>query len=180
MYAARTRNGFTPASRAELFRKIKPLEIKECPFANLPEKRAGRWGAGLTAAKMAECRWLNPQLVGQFEFVEWTQDRRLWHSRFVALREDTKAADVRREQQKRQDRLVALIPLSSPPMSPKERSRLQNGTSQFADASGPNPASHRSAHTARVRSATIDPPEEVCRGLYAFLYAMWLGHAGHP
>ena len=56
MYAARTRNGFTPASRAELFKKIKPLEIKECPFANLPKRKAGRWGAGLTAAKMAECR----------------------------------------------------------------------------------------------------------------------------
>ena len=55
MYAARTRNGFTPASRAELFKKIKPLEVKECPFANLPEKKAGRWGAGLTVAKMAEC-----------------------------------------------------------------------------------------------------------------------------
>jgi bifunctional non-homologous end joining protein LigD len=53
IYAARTRNGFTPVSREELFRKIKPLEIKECPFANLPEKKAGRWGAGLTAAKMA-------------------------------------------------------------------------------------------------------------------------------
>ena len=46
MYAARTRNGFTPASRAELFKKLKPLEIKECPFANLPEKKAGRWGRG--------------------------------------------------------------------------------------------------------------------------------------
>jgi hypothetical protein len=34
-----------PASRAELFKKLKPLEIKECPFANLPEKKAGRWGA---------------------------------------------------------------------------------------------------------------------------------------
>ena len=73
MYAARTRNGFTPASRAELFMMIKPLEMGECRFANLPEKKAGRWGAGLTAAKMAECRWLKPQLVGQFEFVEWTR-----------------------------------------------------------------------------------------------------------
>ena len=58
IYAARTRNGFTPATRVELFKKIKPLEVKECPFANLPEKKAGRWGAGLTAAKMSECRWL--------------------------------------------------------------------------------------------------------------------------
>ena len=58
IYSARTRNGFTPASRAELFKKIKALEIKECPFANLPEKKAGGWGEGQTAAKMVECRWL--------------------------------------------------------------------------------------------------------------------------
>jgi hypothetical protein len=58
----------------------------ECPFANLPEARAGRWGDGLTAPKMKECRWLNPVLVGQFEFVEWTPDKHLRHSRFVALR----------------------------------------------------------------------------------------------
>ena len=97
MYAARTRNGFTPASRAELFKKIKGLEIGDCPFANLPEKRAGRWGIGLTAAKMAECRWLKPELVAQFEFVEWTEDARLRHSRFMALRDDKKPRDVRRE-----------------------------------------------------------------------------------
>jgi DNA ligase D-like protein (predicted ligase) len=97
IYAARTRNGFTPASRAELFKKIKSLEIKECPFANLPEKKAGRWGAGLTAAKMAECIWVKPQLVGQFEYVEWTEDSHLRHSRFMALRDDKKPTDVRRE-----------------------------------------------------------------------------------
>jgi DNA ligase D-like protein (predicted ligase) len=97
IYAARTRNGFTPASRAELFRKLKPLEIKECPFANLPEKNAGRWGAGLTAEKMTECRWLKPQLVGQFEFVEWTDVSHLRHTKFIALRDDKKAKDVVRE-----------------------------------------------------------------------------------
>jgi DNA ligase D-like protein (predicted ligase) len=97
MYVARTRNGFTPASRVSLFNKLKPLATKDCPFANVPEKKAGRWGAGLTAAKMAECRWLKPVLVGQFEFVEWTPDNHLRHSRYVGLREDKKAKDVRRE-----------------------------------------------------------------------------------
>jgi bifunctional non-homologous end joining protein LigD len=97
MYAARTRNGFTPALRADLMKRLKLLETKECPFANLPEKSAGRWGAGLTAAKMVDCRWLKPVLVGQFEFVEWTQDAHLRHSRFMGLREDKKAKDVRRE-----------------------------------------------------------------------------------
>src|SRR5215469_6884380 len=40
-YVARTRNGFTPSSRQELFKRLKPLEIEECPFANLPEARSG-------------------------------------------------------------------------------------------------------------------------------------------
>jgi bifunctional non-homologous end joining protein LigD len=97
IYSARTRNGFTPATRNQLFKAFARLEIRECPFANLPEARSGRWGQGLTKAKMAECRWLKPVLVGQFEFVEWTPDNHLRHSRFVALREDKPARDVRRE-----------------------------------------------------------------------------------
>ena len=47
-YAARTRNGFTPALRAQLFRKFRGLETDVCPFANLPETKGGRWGEGLT------------------------------------------------------------------------------------------------------------------------------------
>jgi len=97
LYASRTRNGFTPALRAELFKRFKRLETADCPFTNLPEKHGGRWGQGLTAAKMTGCRWLKPALVGQFEFAEWTPDNHLRHSRFVALREDKKPHDVKRE-----------------------------------------------------------------------------------
>jgi bifunctional non-homologous end joining protein LigD len=97
MYVARTRNGFTPVLRAQLSRRFKGLEIGECPFANLPEARSGRWGQGLTQAKMAECQWLRPVLVGQFEFLEWTADDHLRHSRFVGLRDDKRAKDVGRE-----------------------------------------------------------------------------------
>ena len=97
LYVSRTRNGFTPRLREELLRRFSGLEISECPFANLPEAKSGRWGQGLTAAKMEECHWLKPVLVGQFEFVEWTSDNHLRHSRFVAVREDKKARDVVRE-----------------------------------------------------------------------------------
>jgi len=97
MYASRTRNGFTPALRQQLFRKFRGLEIPDCPFVNLPEAKSGRWGQGLTKEKMADCRWLKPVLVGQFEFVEWTADHHLRHTKFVALREDKPARDVRRE-----------------------------------------------------------------------------------
>ena len=97
LYAARTRNGFTPALRAQLFKKFRGLETHVCPFANLPEHKGGRWGVGLTAKKMEECRWLKPVLVGQFEFLEWTADDHLRHTRFVALREDKDARQVTRE-----------------------------------------------------------------------------------
>jgi ATP-dependent DNA ligase len=42
LYASRTRNGFTPSVRLEPLKKMKPLKNRECPFANLPEKNAGR------------------------------------------------------------------------------------------------------------------------------------------
>jgi ATP-dependent DNA ligase len=97
MYAGRTRNGFTPSNRDQLFRGFRDLGVDECPFANLPEARGGRWGEGLTAGKMKECRWLKPALVGQFEFVEWTPDGHLRHARFMGLREGQEPRDVARE-----------------------------------------------------------------------------------
>ena len=97
IYAARTRNGFTPMVREQLFKKFLGLEIKECPFANLPEAKSGRWGQGLTKAKMVDCRWLKPVLVAQIEFLEWSGENHLRHSKFIALREDKAARDVRRE-----------------------------------------------------------------------------------
>jgi ATP-dependent DNA ligase len=97
VYVARTRSGFTPASRDDLYKRFRGLETAKCPFVNLPEERTGRWGVGLTAERMTECRWLKPVLVGQFEFVEWTPDGHLRHSRFIALREDKNARHVRRD-----------------------------------------------------------------------------------
>ena len=97
VYAARTRNGFTPATRVQLMKRFKGLESDVCPFANLPEQKSGRWGAGLTAAKMRDCRWLRPVLVAHIDFLEWTGENHLRHTKFVGLRDDRSALDVRRE-----------------------------------------------------------------------------------
>jgi hypothetical protein len=56
IYAARTRNGFTPGSRVALFKKFAGLESPNCPFVNFSEATSGRWGQGLTKAKMADRR----------------------------------------------------------------------------------------------------------------------------
>ena len=51
-------------------------------------------GSGPDAAKMADCRWLKPVLVAQIEFLEWTGDNHLRHTKFVALRDDKPAREV--------------------------------------------------------------------------------------
>jgi ATP-dependent DNA ligase len=97
IYVARVRAGFVPALRVKVFERFHKLEIKTCPFSNLPQRDKGRWGQGLTADKMAECRWLKPQLVAQIEYADWTDVNHLRHLKFVALRDDKPAKDVKRE-----------------------------------------------------------------------------------
>ena len=97
IYAARVRAGLVPASRRELYGLLKPHSVKRCPFANLPEATSGRWGKGLTAAKMKECIWVRPRLVANFEFLEWTDTNHVRHIKFVALRSDKDPLTVVRE-----------------------------------------------------------------------------------
>ncbi|KAA6459577.1 hypothetical protein DYQ86_15770 [Acidobacteria bacterium AB60] len=97
IYAARIRAGLVPASRRELYEKLKPLVVQTCPFVNLPEATPGRWGQGLTSAKMKECFWVKPKLVANFEFLEWTDSNHVRHIKFVGLRSDKDPLTVIRE-----------------------------------------------------------------------------------
>ena len=86
-----------PATRRELQTRLKPLIIEECPFKNLPELKSGRWGQGLTAAKMQECIWVKPKLVANFGFLEWTDTNHVRHIKFVGMRTDKNPRQVVRE-----------------------------------------------------------------------------------
>ena len=97
IYAARVRAGLVPATRRELYSRLKPFIVEQCPFANLPELKSGRWGQGLTAAKMKECIWVKPKLVANFEFLEWTDSNHVRHIKFVGLRTDKNPRQVVRE-----------------------------------------------------------------------------------
>jgi DNA ligase D len=110
LYVARVRNGFVPVLRARVFERFKGLEIKTCPFSNLPQRDKGRWGQGLTAEKMAECRWLKPELVAQIEYADWTDANHLRHSKFIALRDDKAAKDVWREMPQATKQIIQTAP----------------------------------------------------------------------
>jgi ATP-dependent DNA ligase len=97
IYAARVRAGLVPATRREVFERLKHLRTPKCPFVNLPEPVAGRWGQGLTAEKMETCVWVRPELVAEIQFLEWTGADHLRHTKFVGLRDDKDPAKIVKE-----------------------------------------------------------------------------------
>jgi len=96
-FAGKVRAGFTPRTRAEVFRAIAPGIVPRCPFANLPMETASHWGEGITAEDMLKLRWVEPRLVVEVSFVEWTRDGLLRHPEFIAIRTDKPPRAVKRE-----------------------------------------------------------------------------------
>jgi bifunctional non-homologous end joining protein LigD len=83
-YAGKVGTGFNTALIHDLSERMKPLAIDE-PALDGP--RAARRGS----------HWIEPKLVGEVAFTEFTSDGVLRHPSFIALREDKAAKDVVRE-----------------------------------------------------------------------------------
>jgi bifunctional non-homologous end joining protein LigD len=96
-FAARVRAGFSAAQRAALIEKLRPLQAETCPFADLPSEKSGHWGEGVTKEDMTTLKWVQPRLVAEIAFTEWTRDGNLRHSAFVGLRPDKDGRSVVRE-----------------------------------------------------------------------------------
>jgi DNA ligase D-like protein (predicted ligase) len=83
-YAGKVGTGFTRQTLRDLAERLAPLVRETSPFE--PEK-------GIPRA----ATWVEPELVGQFAFMEWTADGRLRHPSFLGLRFDKPAREVIRE-----------------------------------------------------------------------------------
>jgi bifunctional non-homologous end joining protein LigD len=84
VYAGKVGTGFDSSLLGSLARKLARLERRDPPFdlGVLPRKGA---------------HWVQPELVCQVGFSEWTRDGQLRHPRFLGLREDKPAREVVRE-----------------------------------------------------------------------------------
>ena len=87
-FSSRVRAGFTPVTRRQVYQQIRKLKTDKCPFVNLPQPTAGRWGLGITAEVMTGMMWLKPEAVAQIDFLEWTGGDILRGASFVRIRED--------------------------------------------------------------------------------------------
>ena len=97
LFAGRVGTGFSEKALATLYDGMQKIKRASCPFVNLPEKRPGRWGLRITLAVVKRCHWVEPVLVAQIKFTEWTSDDQLRQPVFLGLRTDKKANDVVRE-----------------------------------------------------------------------------------
>lgn len=94
IFAGRVGTGFSDKALREIFGKLKPLEIPK-PLVEEIQDPSGRWRP--KGWKSSDSRWVQPKLVAQVQFTEWTDDGILRHPSFQGLREDKDPAKVVRE-----------------------------------------------------------------------------------
>jgi DNA ligase D-like protein (predicted ligase) len=82
-YAGKVGTGFTRATLRDLAERLAALRRDTSPFADEVRERGATW--------------VEPLLVAEVGFSEWTQDGRLRHPRFLGLRDDKDASEVVRE-----------------------------------------------------------------------------------
>ena len=83
-YAGKVGTGFGAATLKELGGRLRELEREASPFSHVHPIPRGT-------------HWVEPELVAQVGFAEWTRDGRLRHPRYLGLRDDKPAAEVVRE-----------------------------------------------------------------------------------
>jgi DNA ligase D-like protein (predicted ligase) len=84
VYAGKVGTGFDEATLQRLGRHLRKLQTTMPPFAERGLPRRG-------------VHWVNPALVAEVAFTEWTPDGRLRHPRFVGLRDDKSPKEIVRE-----------------------------------------------------------------------------------
>ncbi len=85
IYVGHTGTGFNERELARLMKLLRPLETPDCPFAERPRTNE-------------RPHWVEPKLVAQIRFTEWTADGKLRHPVYLGLRDDKRPRDVVREQ----------------------------------------------------------------------------------
>ena len=89
-WAGNVGTGFDDAEIDRLLGKLRPLRRETSPLADPPKMPRVRRG---------DVVWVEPELVAEIRFAEWTHDGRLRAPVYLGLREDKEAEDVHRERE---------------------------------------------------------------------------------
>ncbi len=89
-YIGNCGTGFNEASLKDLMGKFRQLETKDCPFTRKPKLS---WSKG-------KPKWLEPELVANIKFMEWSKDGIMRAPVFMGLRDDKPAPEVVNENER--------------------------------------------------------------------------------
>jgi bifunctional non-homologous end joining protein LigD len=87
-YAGNVGTGFDEREIRSLLEKLRPLERPDSPFSVVPKMPRVRRG---------DVVWVEPKLVAEVVFSEWTHDGHVRQPSYKGLRDDKPAAEVRHE-----------------------------------------------------------------------------------
>ncbi len=107
VYVGHTGGGFDAQSLAEVHAAMQPLVRANCPFQRRPKTNA-------------PATWVEPRLVCEVTFQEWTSDGIMRQPIFLGLRDDKPARSVQRE---RPARTSATLRTAASPAATASRGR---------------------------------------------------------
>lgn len=84
IYAGHTGGGFTGEALRDMHRRLAPLERKDSPFSTKPRTNE-------------RAHWVEPRVIAEVKFNEWTNDGKLRQPIFLGVRDDKEAAEIVRE-----------------------------------------------------------------------------------
>ncbi len=123
-YAGHTGSGFDEKELTRVFQLMRPLETDRSPFKPVPKTNE-------------RPHWIEPSLVAEVRFTEWTDEGLLRHPIYLGLRQDVNVESVRRE------------PTSRFPVMTAKGSRSATSSSRSRV-----PASERAERSGSINTAT--------------------------
>jgi bifunctional non-homologous end joining protein LigD len=95
VYVGHVGTGFDTKRLKDLYTRLEPLVRKSCPFQQVPKTNS-------------PARWVEPRLVCEVDFADWTKEGYMRQMVFLGLREDKRAKDVHREESMPVSEIVAV------------------------------------------------------------------------
>ena len=139
LYAGRVGTGFTQKSLAQIKRVLKPLRCEATPFSNPP-----------TGTQVRGVTWVEPELVAEVAFTEWTDEGQLRHPVFHGLRSDKPPREIVRER-----------PASQPAAKPRRPPRTTKPRAKQPRQSQPSRPAAAPDSSATVAGIELTNPDRV-------------------
>jgi bifunctional non-homologous end joining protein LigD len=132
-FAGKVGTGFTTKMRADFKKRLSKDKVAVSPVAGVPRTR--------------DATWVQPRLVAQVQFTEWTTDGKLRHPSFLGLREDKSPAETTLETEDppprraaaKKDEAIPTVTLTNPDkvLYPKDGYTKQDVADYYAAVAAP-------------------------------------------